>query len=309
MKSEKSLITRFKPLFIALLVVALIVAVAAPTIAYYIRSGGKVEKEYTPAFSNLPTLKYSVDSTNPEIANVRVQVEDEGYPVYVRVAIVVTWQMLTDCTCIIPKKCICENCEGCDEDGKECSCEVCEEDCPICAKCICGEECGCDEDSKECSCEKCEDCPVCAEPEPCEQCTKGDAEEECTECEGCDECPLCDDNPDNDYDVFYALPVKGDDYTMELDTTTNWVENSDGYYYCKNSVKSGGESPVLIKSCILTADEDSKPSIEDKDIFLSVEIIVQTVQAIGFTDDDNDGDGYVEPAWKDAWKNAPPLIP
>lgn len=98
--------------------------------------------------------------------------------------------------------------------------------------------------------------------------------------------------------VYYKKPVEGTDYTITLNTT-DWVareslvETGDEYYYLKSRVESGKDTPVLIKECtqILT----DAPS----GYTLSVDIIVQTVQAVGTTDEDN-SNGVI-PAWEDAW--------
>lgn len=51
-----------------------------------------------------------------------------------------------------------------------------------------------------------------------------------------------------------ATPVADTDYTLTLKTgeNENWFQGSDGYYYCKTSVASRSETPVLIESCAKT---------------------------------------------------------
>lgn len=91
MNSQKSLIRRFLPLIIVLAVLIAVAAVATPTIAYYLRKANDVEgDDYTPAGTNVPSFQLSAD--NKTMSNVYVTVGDEGYPVYVRAVIVVTWQ-------------------------------------------------------------------------------------------------------------------------------------------------------------------------------------------------------------------------
>lgn len=89
--------------------------------------------------------------------------------------------------------------------------------------------------------------------------------------------------------VYFSQPTKGIDYTLYLNST-DWEKGSDGFYYFKKPVKSGGETSVLIESC-----EQIKEAPTDG-YTLSVEIIAQTVQAIGTTDDPSEKE-----AWKDAW--------
>lgn len=90
MNSQKSLIRRFLPLIIVLAVLITVAAVATPTIAYYLRKANDVEDEYTPAGTDVPS--FQLTANNKTMNNVFVTAEDEGYPVYVRAVIVVTWQ-------------------------------------------------------------------------------------------------------------------------------------------------------------------------------------------------------------------------
>lgn len=102
-------------------------------------------------------------------------------------------------------------------------------------------------------------------------------------------------NPGDDEDVFYLQPVEDVDYTIDFNTT-GWQTLEDGYYYCTSPVASGKTTDVLVKSCALI---DGGSADVPAGYVLNVEIIVQTVQAIGSTDK---GD---VPAWRDAWKNGP----
>lgn len=226
MKSEKPLIKRFVPLLIMLAVLAVVVAIAAPTIAYYILRADDAGDDYTPADPNNPS--FNLDYENNEMGNVSITVEDKGYPVYVRVAIIFTWQKPAECA----------NPDDCD----------------------------------------------------CSECS------ECIENEGADgtestmECPKCN----GEADVYYISPVRDVDYTIDFNTT-GW-ELLDSYYYYTSPVGSGKTTGVLINSCALIPDGGAEVP---EGYFLNVEIIVQTVQAIGSTDS---GD---VPAWQDAWKNGP----
>lgn len=91
--------------------------------------------------------------------------------------------------------------------------------------------------------------------------------------------------------VYGQLPVDGVDYSINLNTVDNvpWFYNSaDGFYYLKAMVTSG-ETEVLINSCCQTA-----PAPESG-YTLHVEIVAQTIQALGTTDNGN------IPAVTDAW--------
>ena len=263
------------PLFIVLLVLVLVVAVATPTIAYYIRSAGKVESEYNPAQPSDPSFKQPKpsfrlsSSDETEIKNLYISVPDQGYPVFVRVAIVITWQKLADCICLIPQECSGEKCSNCAD------CNDCED------------------------CEDCVDCPKCEEVY-CDSC--GQEDKQC-ECEDCEECPRCNDDPDDDWDVIFAIPQKGEDYSLTLGDKWTTVENNE-FYYCTSAVQSlypdydklePLSTPVFITECKLLST--AQPPIEG--CVLNVEIIVQTIQAIGYTDPDKNGNET--PAWQDAW--------
>ena len=225
MKSEKPMIKRFVPWLIALAVLVLVAAIAVPTIAYYIINSDNGGSEYTPAKPSDPS--FYLNHENNKMENVRIAVEDNGYPVYVRVAIVITWQQPVECA--NPTECDCADCTECVESA-------------------------------------------------------GDG------AEGEMECPKCN----GEQDVYYVLPEKDVDYTIEFNA--NGWEKIGNYYYCTSSVAGGATTEVLINSCVLL--DGAGAEIPDEYV-LSVEIIVQTVQAIGSTDT---GD---VPAWRDAWNIGP----
>ncbi len=92
----------------------------------------------------------------------------------------------------------------------------------------------------------------------------------------------------NGANVLGELPVVGTDYSIAYNTT-NWFQDSDGFWYCEAPVNSGGSTPVLIYSC--------SPSVKAPadGYALNVEILAQTIQALGTTDEDDTP--AVETAW------------
>lgn len=91
-----------------------------------------------------------------------------------------------------------------------------------------------------------------------------------------------------DGSVLGQPPVKDTDYVIVLNTT-EWFEEG-GFYYCRNYVNSGNDSPVLIESVKL-----KDGAVVPAGYTLNVEIITQTIQAAGKTD-------YTEtPAVTDTW--------
>lgn len=90
--------------------------------------------------------------------------------------------------------------------------------------------------------------------------------------------------------VLAQVPVAGTDYTITMNET-DWFQHG-GFWYCKQMVQSPDEttdgiSPALIITC--------QPLVAKGNYRLNVEIIAQTIQALGRTDD---GD---IPAVQDAW--------
>ena len=86
--------------------------------------------------------------------------------------------------------------------------------------------------------------------------------------------------------VHAAKPVVGQDYSIDINDA-DWFEYN-GYYYCKQSVASNGNTAVLIRSC-------GKTGTAPDGYQFSVQILAQTIQAAGTTDA-----GGV-PAVTDAW--------
>lgn len=85
--------------------------------------------------------------------------------------------------------------------------------------------------------------------------------------------------------VLPQNPVAGTDYEISLNLADWFVE--DGFYYHKVAVNPGDKTSVLINSC--------QPKVTRDGYVLNVEIMAQTIQALGTTDDG------VTPAVTDAW--------
>lgn len=96
--------------------------------------------------------------------------------------------------------------------------------------------------------------------------------------------------------VYFSKPIEDDNYTIDLNLI-DWEQKEDGFYYFRNPVISGGLTSSLIYECrqIKAAPVEGYT--------LNVEIIVQTVQAVGSTDGENNTPET--DAWKDAAWNVP----
>lgn len=198
------------------IVLATLVMTAVLVTASYVLRSEDVLNRFSPAEASNPEVNESFDGILKE--NVSFQVEDMGYPVYVRAAIVVTWQKLVN-----------------------------------------------------------------------------DKNTTTTD--------------DDEYIVHYLEPKFGEDYEMTLnllpdvdwetyslggEQAPGWVKgpmdlSGRQYYYYTVPVDSGESTEVLLSSCNQLGDPP------EEGYTLSVELIVQTVQAVGWTDDTS------EDAWKDAW--------
>ena len=96
-----------------------------------------------------------------------------------------------------------------------------------------------------------------------------------------------------DTGIFHAdAPVAGEDYIINLNTESNdpWFLGADGFYYHKAMINSEGATADLINSCKVVTGK-----VPDG-YHLDVQIVAQTIQALGGTDEDN------TPAVTDAWK-------
>ena len=101
--------------------------------------------------------------------------------------------------------------------------------------------------------------------------------------------------------VYFSKPEKDKDYTISLNTA-DWEEKESAvdpnvvYYYFKDPVESGKATHVLIYECKQVGNPPAEVYT------LNVDILVQTVQAIGYTDGDGEDPATRLPAYEDAWQ-------
>ena len=74
-----------------LIVLVTLTFVTSSVIAYIVKDSGEVKNEFTPAVSKDPTVEEDFND-GKEKKNVKINVGETGYPVYVRAAIIITWQ-------------------------------------------------------------------------------------------------------------------------------------------------------------------------------------------------------------------------
>lgn len=91
--------------------------------------------------------------------------------------------------------------------------------------------------------------------------------------------------PENKEIVLPMNPVEGTDYVLTLNQE-KWFKQGDFYYY-KDAVNPGETTLALIQECA--------PTVEMDGYVLNVEIMAQTIQALGSTDANG------TPAVTDAW--------
>ena len=120
--------------------------------------------------------------------------------------------------------------------------------------------------------------------------------------------PYYPEQSDQEWIVSYQEPVKGVDYSLTLNEA-DWEKRDDGFYYYVDkdstenpkallSVPSGEKTSALIQKCEQLAASMQPP---DEGYTLCVDVIVQTIQAVGYTDGvDGVGNSQI-PAWEDAW--------
>ncbi len=91
---------------------------------------------------------------------------------------------------------------------------------------------------------------------------------------------------DADGNLHSEIPVPDTDYLLE--TGEDWTLQTDGFYYYRTPVQEGETTP-LIKTCKPLGDAPNAG------YQLSVEILSQTMQAVGSSDDEG------IPAHQDGW--------
>ena len=74
--------------------------------------------------------------------------------------------------------------------------------------------------------------------------------------------------------VLAEEPVKDYEYTISINEV-GWMQGDDGFWYCKEVVKAGKETPVLITNCYPI---DKRGPVDAK---LQVTILSQAIQASG----------------------------
>lgn len=65
--------------------------------------------------------------------------------------------------------------------------------------------------------------------------------------------------------------ISADESDYSIRMGSEWIQGADGYWYCKKPIDAGQLSPALIVNC--------KPTVVKADQHLSVEILIQGVQA------------------------------
>lgn len=93
---------------------------------------------------------------------------------------------------------------------------------------------------------------------------------------------------ETDGNVLSQMPHLGSDYSIT--TGDGWQRGSDGFYYYLSPVSSGKTKDLIVKC-------EPLGSAPENGYALNVDIITQTIQALGTTD----GDTPI-PAVQDAWK-------
>ena len=94
--------------------------------------------------------------------------------------------------------------------------------------------------------------------------------------------------------VYSQAPILGTDYSLSINEE-GWIKGEDGFYYHKEMVVYDGENEVSKRTSDLI-NECKQLTSSPEGYTLHVEIIAQTIQALGTTD--NDDNVYaVEDAW------------
>lgn len=96
--------------------------------------------------------------------------------------------------------------------------------------------------------------------------------------------------------VLGDVPVPGVDYTLTTNST-EWFKGADGFYYRKAMVVPTGNVEFVNTEALITSFDGHNTTVTYKGVEhkLNIDIISQTIQALGTTDADD------KPAVVDAW--------
>ncbi|NLT10128.1 MAG: hypothetical protein GXY08_11595 [Ruminococcus sp.] len=94
--------------------------------------------------------------------------------------------------------------------------------------------------------------------------------------------------------IYGQQPVEGTDYTLEYNTD-DWTKGDDGWFYYTEAVQSGGTTAPLIGQTQKLSQIKAAP----EGCTMHVEVITETIQALGSTDDGS------KTAVMDAWGTQP----
>lgn len=96
-------------------------------------------------------------------------------------------------------------------------------------------------------------------------------------------------------DVLGQPPEKNTDYSISYNQE-DWFLWTDGYYYCRQTVKGGSETPALVGETQNVSQIKASPNPEYS---MQIEIFTETIQAVGTTQRVGDTAGVS--AVLDAW--------
>jgi hypothetical protein len=94
----------------------------------------------------------------------------------------------------------------------------------------------------------------------------------------------------NEGEIYGTVPEEGVDYVLTINTSKWDYNNTDHFYYYRDAVPSNTSTQALITNC---RELNEGPA---EGYTLSVDVIAQTVQAVGGTDDESHS------ASADAWE-------
>ena len=83
--------------------------------------------------------------------------------------------------------------------------------------------------------------------------------------------------------IYGQQPIEGSDYSLSYNSDKWYYNIADGYYYCRQPVQSGAQSPMLIKND-QRLEQIADPPVSG--LTLHVEVTAQCIQAAGKTSGD-----------------------